>query len=214
MTNQERLNDGISRMRTERTQVLSVISGSSQAQLDFKPSAEVWSVGEIAHHIGLAERGILGIAKEAVTCADAGTSTSKSVGYDELPITPAMIPKSLFRLAPILKPFALSMRFMPAPLHNFILANPVVKVKTAPNLVPKAGMERGEIISFLNQAREETLQWLDSIKNRDLSRCVWEHHLMGRHDIYGTLDVLAEHEHRHLQQMEGVRKNPKFPASG
>ena len=53
MTNQEKLKEGITRMRNQRTQVLSMVSGSSQEQLDFKPSAGVWSVGEIAHHIGL-----------------------------------------------------------------------------------------------------------------------------------------------------------------
>jgi hypothetical protein len=213
MTNAEKLSRGIDRMRNQRTQVLSMISGSSQEQLDFKPSADVWSFGEIAHHIGLAERGMIRIAKDVMRSAGTGVSASKKVGYDELQMTPAGVPKSVFRLAPILKPFALTMRFMPATLHDFIIANRVVKVKTAPNLEPKAGMDRREIISFLNQMREETLQWLESVKDRDLSRYEWEHHLLGHHDIYGTLDVIADHEHRHLQQIEGVKKNPKFPAS-
>lgn len=213
MTNEEKLNQGIARMRNQRTQVLSMVSGSSQEQLDFKPSVEVWSVGEIAHHIGLAEQGIMGIAKSVVQGAGTGASASKNVGYDDLPMTPTMLPKSVFRLAPILKPFAFTMRFMPASLHNFIISNPVVKVKTAPNLEPKARMERREIIAFLNQVREETLQWLDSVKDRDLSRYHWEHHLLGHHDIYGTLEVVTDHDHRHLQQIEGVKKNPKFPAS-
>ncbi len=211
MTNEETLHQGINRMRIQRTQVLSVISGLSQEQLDFKPSAEVWSVGEIAHHIGLVEQGLMGIAKDVLQRAGSGASASKAVGYDDLPITPTMLPKSVFRLAPILKPFAFAMRFMPAPLHEFIMSNPVVKVKTAPNLEPKAGMERNDIIVFLNQVREEMLRWLDSVKERDLSRYRWEHHLLGHHDVYGTLDVLADHEHRHLQQIEGVKKNPKFP---
>ena len=155
----------------------------------------------------------MGIAKKVVQSAGAEASASKTVGYDELPITPTMVPKSVFRLAPILKPFALTMRFMPAPLHEFIISNPVVKVKTAPNLEPKAGMERRDIITFLNQVREETLRWLESVKDRDLSRYEWEHHLLGHHDIYGTLDCVADHDHRHLQQIEGVKKNSKFPAS-
>lgn len=213
MTNEQRLNDGLDRMRTQRTQVLSLISALSQEELNFKPASDAWSVGEIAHHIGLAEQGLIKIAKDVVRSAGASQSGSKDVAYDELPITPTGVPKSVFSLAPVLKPFAWTMRFMPSPVHQFILSNPLVKAKTAPNLEPKAGMDRKEIITFLNEVRDDTLRWLDTVKDRDLSRYHWDHHLLGHNDVYGTLDVLADHEHRHLQQMEGVKKNPKFPAS-
>ena len=42
-------------LETNRARVLSEVEGLSQAEVDWRPSDRDWSVGEIIHHLTLAE---------------------------------------------------------------------------------------------------------------------------------------------------------------
>ena len=121
-----------------------------------------------------------------------------------------MIPPRILRLTPVLLPFSLMSRLMPQSLQTSLLANPVVKIKTAPLVEPKFGISRAELIEQLRQVRQATLSVLQPVQEWDLSRFRWFHPLMGTHDVYGTLELLASHERRHSGQIERVRKDPRF----
>ena len=139
-----------------------------------------------------------------------GRGASRTIPFDELPMGPQMIPPSVLRLAPVLLPFSIMSSFMPKSLQSALLANPLVKIKTAPAVEPKAGVPRADLIGFLEQARKNTLALLEPVKDWDLARFRWFHPLMGGHDIYGTLDLLASHDRRHAGQVERVKQDPGF----
>ena len=216
MTNPERLASAIGKLQEERAAFLRSAllipnAGLSQAQLDFKPAADSWSVGEVAHHVGLTERVFHRYMTDLLRSGSPEQGASRTIRFDELPMGPQMIPTSLLRLAPVLMPFAIMSSLMPQSLQSALLANPLVKIKTAPAVEPKHGIPRGELLDFLQQARQATLDLLEPVKDWDLSRFRWFHPLMGTHDVYGTLELIASHDRRHAGQAERVKKDPKFP---
>ena len=211
MTNADRLANAILAFQKERAAFLRPIEGLSQAELDFKPSSDAWSIGEVVHHVGLTEKVFQSYVRELLKSGDPKKGASRTIRFEELPMGPQIIPTSLLKLAPVLLPFSILSSLMPKGLQSSLLANPLVKIKTAPVVEPKAGIPRAELRDFLKQVRQSTLQLLEPVKGWDLSRFQWFHPLMGTHDIYGTLELLASHDRRHAAQMERVRSDPKFP---
>ncbi|MGH9783146.1 MAG: DinB family protein [Terriglobia bacterium] len=213
MSNTERLASAVGRMQEERAAFLRGIEGLSQAELDFKPARDSWSVGEVAHHVGLTETMFHRYMADLLRSGSREQGASRTIPFDELPMGPQMIPRSLLRLAPVLLPFTIMSSFMPESVQSALLANPLVKVKTAPAVEPKHGIAQAELFGFLRKAREATLELLAPVQDWDLTRFRWFHPLMGGHDVYGTLELVASHDRRHAGQVERVKSNPKFPRS-
>jgi len=211
MTNAERLASTVAKMQEERAAFLRGLEGLSQAELDFKPASDSWSVGEVAHHVGLTETMFHRYLADLLRSGSREHGASRTIPFDELPMGPQMIPPSLLRLPPVLLPFAIMSSFMPQRLQSALLANPLVKVKTAPAVEPKHGIAQGELLDFLKKARQATLELLKPVQDWDLTRFRWFHPLMGGHDVYGTLDLIASHDRRHAAQVERVKKTPEFP---
>ena len=211
MTNPERLASAIGKLQEERAAFLGRMDGLLQAELDFKPAADSWSVGEVAHHVGITERVFHRYLSELFRSGSPEQGASRTIRFDELPMGPQMIPTSLLRLAPVLLPFAILSSLMPQSLQSALLANPLVKIKTAPAVEPKHGVPRTELLDFLKQTRQATLDLLEPVKEWDLTRFRWFHPLMGTHDVYGTLELIASHDRRHAGQVERVKNNPNFP---
>jgi len=211
MTNAERLTLAVERLQKERAALLAPLHGLSQAQLDFKPSESAWSAGEVAHHVSLTERVFQGYMRDLLQAGGPVKGASRTIRFEELPMGPQMIPTSLLRLAPVLLPFSIMSSLMPESLQSALLANPLVKIKTAPQVEPKAGIPGAELLELLSQTRQATLALLEPVQDWDLTRFRWFHPLMGGHDLYGTLELVASHDRRHCGQNERVKKNPRFP---
>lgn len=211
MTNVDQLQDSIARLNEKREKIARTVRELSQAQLDFQPATAAWSIGQIAEHVALSERGLMNIVKSLFQ-GPAGRRVLE-VSYDQLPLTLQGIPTSIARLSfELLRPFSFMTRFTPQAVIRFMLANPLVKAKAAPDSVPAHGKARAELAAFLTEVRQSTLQFLESVKDKDLSQFHWSHPLLGYQDLSGMLDLIASHDNRHIQQIEDVRKNPRFPA--
>ena len=213
MTNQEKFARAVEQMQSERGAFLARFQELSQQQLDFKPARDSWSAGEIAQHVALTERVIRDNLENLLHEASDGQYTLRKIGFRELPLAPRLIPSALLRFPPFLMSLSLMTRFVPRPVRTFFLSNPLLKARAAPNVEPLGPMPKAALLEFLNGTRESTLALLEPSKDRDLSRIRWEHPLMGTHDIYGTMELLAGHEKRHGMQLDRVKSNPRFPAS-
>ena len=55
MTNSEKLVSVIDKAQTARKAFLTEVQSLSQAEFNFKPSRDAWSIGEVIHHVGLSE---------------------------------------------------------------------------------------------------------------------------------------------------------------
>jgi hypothetical protein len=213
MTNEEKFGQAIEGIQEARAPFLSRLESLSQTQLDFKPSESSWSIGEVIHHVGLAEKMVQDNLQELLESGPEKQGVTKKVSFEELPMTPSIIPRSFMQLPPLLIPFSIMTRFTPREVQSFLLANPILKITTAPALEPQAGMPRGELAQYMRETRDATLRLLEPARSWDLSQLYWEHPMMGKHDVYGTLGVMADHDRRHRIQMEGIQKNANFPAS-
>jgi hypothetical protein len=215
MSNAEQLTTLLAGIDSARRTFLSQISPLSQEQFDFKPGRDDWSVGEVTHHIALTEQVFQDTLKELLEKGAVSGSAVKNVGIDELALGPSMIPpsilQSLLQLPGVSVPFSLGMTLMPGFMKSFILANPIMKIRTAPMLEPKAGLPRQKLLSQLKGLRAATLALVEPLGDRDLSRYRWGHPLFGTRDIYSTLQMLADHDQRHLIQIEKIKRARAFP---
>ena len=211
MTNAEKLDSLIDRAQTARKAFLTEVQGLSQAEFDFKPARDAWSIGEVIHHVGLSEehwqRTMTELFKNG---AERGRAT-KRIAFDELAMGPRMIPMALLRFPGFLIPWSIMADFVPSGVQSFILANPIFKIRTAPAVEPKPGLPREELLGYLERLRQSTLQILEPQKDRDLSGFIWRHDLMGSRDVYATMEMLANHDRRHQTQIRSIKNNPRFP---
>ena len=210
MTKWDKLQDSIAQMEEKRRRISDVVQTLSQAQLDFQPGPRSWSIGQVAEHVALSERGLMNLVKSLLQ--GPGGRRVLQVSYDQLPLTLQGIPTSFARLAfELLRPFSFMTRFTPQAVIRFMLANPLVKAKAAPDSVPAHGKARAELVAFLTEVRQSTLQFLESVKDKDLAQFHWSHPLLGYQDLSGMLELIVSHDSRHILQIEEVRKNPRFP---
>ena len=200
-------------MRSARHAFLTEVEGLSQVAFDFRPAPDEWSIGEVIHHVGLSEehwqRTMTELFKKG---AESGRAT-KRIPFGELAMGPRMIPMPLLRFPGFLIPWSIMADLVPSSVQSFILANPIFRVRTAPEVEPKRGLPREELLSYLERMRQSTLDILEPHKNKDLSGFVWKHDLMGSRDVYATLEMLANHDARHQIQIRNIKNHPRFPSA-
>ncbi|HXI42064.1 MAG TPA: DinB family protein [Bryobacteraceae bacterium] len=215
MRTAEKLTTLLAGIGSARRTFLSQISPLSQKQFDFKPGRDDWSVGEVAHHVALTERAFQTTLKELLDKGGESGSAIKNIGIDELALGPSMIPQSILQsvlqLPGVRAPMSLGMTLMPGFIKSFILANPIMKIRTAPMLEPEAGLPREKLLGQLKSLRAATLALVEPLADKDLSRYQWGHPLFGTRDIYSTLQMLADHDQRHLIQIERIKRARAFP---
>jgi hypothetical protein len=209
MDNTARLQRSVEKIASERTRLLAATQGLSPEQADFHATEGAWSISEIVQHVGLAETGLRDIVKKVLQ-ADRPVYR---VSYDELPITIKGVPETLTRLGfELMSPFSFMARFAPRQIAPFVIANPIIKAKAAPQAEPRRRMTLADAIAFLAEVRESTMQLVQGVKGKDLSRFQLVHPLLGQQDLYGTLELIASHDHRHILQIEDVKRHSRFPA--
>lgn len=74
----------MSYLHATRKQFIDSLAGVSDAQWKWKPSAEVWSIAEVAEHIALSEDGIFGAVKSTVAAPVDEAAVAKAKGKDEM----------------------------------------------------------------------------------------------------------------------------------
>ena len=211
MTNTEKLESMVGKAQKARSAFLTEVQSLSQAEFDFKPAPDAWSIGEVIHHVVLSEEHWQRTMTELFKIGEGRGRATKRIAFGELAMGPRMIPMPLLRFPGFLIPWSIMADFVPNGVQSFILANPIFKVRTAPDVEPKPGMPREELLNYLERSRRSTLQILEPHKNKDLSGFIWKHDLMGSRDVYATLEMLANHDCRHQTQIRNIKNNPRFP---
>jgi hypothetical protein len=212
VSNEAKLAPVLTASQLARDTLLRQIDALCQTQLNFKPSAQSWSVGEVAHHVFLGEKMIQGLMNESRRRSNASGSVTNDVSFRELPVRLQGIPDFFLQLPFVQIPFSIMKSFIPQAVQFSLLANPFVKAKAAPSLEPQTGIGKSELVRFLSDVRRETRSIVASFGQRDLSGIRWRHPILGSYDVYGSLEFLANHEKRHLVQIERIKGAQDFPA--
>src|SRR5947199_4260399 len=137
MTNSEKLVSVIDKAQTARKAFLTEVQSLSQAEFNFKPSRDAWSIGEVIHHVGLSEEHWQRTMTELFKSGAESGRATKRIALDELAMGPRMIPMPLLRFPGFLIPWSIMADLVPSGVQSFILANPIFKVRTAPAVEPK-----------------------------------------------------------------------------
>ena len=214
MSDKDRTRRSIDRLQVARAALLSRIDRLEQAQLDYQPSRQSWSIGQIAHHIGLGERVWQGYLNSAFKKANQKREAALHVSLEDVPFSSRIIPDFVWRNPLVLTPLSLMVKFIPRPVQSMLFAVPLVKMDAGPRMQPKHGLSRTQILQFLEGTRKMTLDMLQPVADWDLTRIRIVHPLVGDQDVHGILELLSSHEQRHSQQIDFIKKKANYPTTG
>ncbi len=211
MTNSDRLSKSIDRLQHARAVFLSKIERLNQAELDFQSSRNSWSIGQVAHHVGLSESVWLSYLRNVLRLGSREKGASLRVSLKEVPFSSRIIPDFILNSPIFVAPASVIINLMPRPVQSMFFAVPLVKMDAGPRMQPKLGMTRAQILKFLSDTRKTTVDLLEPLADWDLTRFRILHPLVGDQDVHGVLELLASHEDRHTQQIESIKKATHFP---
>ena len=167
----------------DREALLEAVSGLSEAQFDYRPAPDQWSISDILHHLALADEG-------------SGRLTSmmlKKAGEMNLPPDPAPDASAL----DCLDQFAEVLRATRA---------------EAPDIVaPRSHLSAAESLTKLDASRERLRANIERLAQYDLSQLNYPHPLLGTLNLYQWLLIGGRHERRHTAQIGRVKATENFP---
>lgn len=168
-------------LTTMRDQVLKESSTLTEAQWNFKAGPDRWSVGEVVHHLALAEALLFDLQQKQMTTAAATPEQLASVkGKD------AMVRKGV-----------------PDRTKRFQAPEPLQPAKDQKLTTQK------DIVAAFRERRTKTIDYASKTKD-DLRLRVGDSPI-GPLDGYQWLVFIAGHSERHLAQLLEVKADPKFP---
>jgi hypothetical protein len=168
-------------LTTMRDRVLKESSTLSEAQWNFKTAPERWSVGEVVHHLALAETLLFDMQQKQVSGAAATLEQVASVkGKDEM-----------------------VRKVIPDRTKKFQAPEPLQPGKDTKLTEQKA------IVAAFRERRTKTIDYASKTKD-DLRARVGDSPV-GPLDGYQWLLFIAAHSERHFAQLMEVKADPKFP---
>jgi hypothetical protein len=171
--NHKQFDQALALMEEMRGNVLVLLRTVKQEQADRRPAENEWSVGEIAHHLAITEREIMGKLADAA-------ANAKPHEYD----------------------YADVLKKRPLPLEDSWDITKSGKAAHPPELTPTAGKPLPELMEGLRAARGHTKQILAPFRDQDLSVKFLVHRRMGPLTLYERMAFTAYHDLKHLKQME------------
>ena len=162
-----------------------LIAPLSSAQLNWKPNAETWSIGEVVDHIITSNRAYFGRLENVVPGA-------KKAGKLE---------KAAFKSGWLGKDFI--KRMQPG----------AKKIKTFKVFEPRFSDHSPEILKELQENQEQFREWIEKCRGLDLNRIKIKSPLSGmiRFRLGDALNILVTHQARHTQQAKSVLEIERFP---
>lgn len=169
-------------MQRIRQEILKEIADLSQEQFDWRPGPDDWSIGEIVHHLSLAD-----IAS--------GKLTTKLLRQAESSGQLAPYPSDAETDVPVRLP----KRERPGP------------VMAPPFLWPKHGRPASDVLDELRAMRERARQSIERLAAVDPRPLRWTHFALGELNVVQAWAVILANDGQHLQQIRTVKASPGFP---
>lgn len=174
--NTVRLHEIVDALQAARARLLDGVGSLSQEDLDTSSSTGGWSAGEILHHLQLIELSVSRLIGRLLEQAAQG-----SLGPD--PRTDSVL----------------------GSLDQFSIEISPQKSVTPTPFTPQKGYAKQVLLDGLAGSRAALLALVEKAGAFDLSRLIFPHPVLGRMDGYQWLLFVAQHELRHLHQIERSR---------
>lgn len=170
-------------LETERAEVLSEVEGLSQAQFDWRPAASEWSIGEVIHHLTLAEIATGKLTTTLLREAEArGVLTPRPEGrtfFDPLPPPPTL--------------------------------RPTGEAETPAHIWPAYGHSKGDLLAGITAARERSRRNFERVAVIDPRPLVRKHAWVGDLHLGQYWAIVPLHDRKHVQQIRDVKAARGFP---
>src|SRR5947207_1945186 len=142
-----RLSDSLDEFRATRARTLAMAEGLSQAQFDFVPGPNRWSIGEVLDHMLLGERLNREQIARLIQLAREGKRPELILTFSDLNISVVGVPRSFLPLFEA--PLTLMNMFVPESLRNYLTRKRLIPFRnrdpTTPHHVLSAAEPRAEL---------------------------------------------------------------------
>ncbi len=204
--------DLLSDLDAARGQTLKLVAPLSQSQLDFSPRAGRWSIGEVLDHLLRSQKLYQDEIAELVALRRAGRRPYLRRTFRDVNVSPLFLPDAMLPWLDL--PLTLTNRVLPDAVRDLLTALPILPSRNADRGAPRprrAGVDlRRDLLASLASLRD----LLAANADLDFRAMVSEHPLTGVSHVPRILAFLAQHERRHHRQIDGIRRDRKFPSSG
>lgn len=165
-----------------RESLYAAVADLSQAQLDFKPAPDRWSISENLNHLNKVERGLPKLYPILLQKLEAAGWKPETEGS------------------------------MLGSLDTPLLTDRTTKFQAPERVQPQSGLTKDELLAALQQSRQAVLEAVAPAPEYDLSGVTWPHPALGDINFYQWVLFIGKHEQRHLEQIEEIKKAEGFPA--
>jgi len=172
------------RLAADLAAVQAAVGGLTQEQADWRPAPERWSIGEILHHLGLANRQF---ARAVGMLIGRGRSEGLAA------------PPGSRRAWPRMRSIADASRSGP--------------IKHPVRVTPTHGLPLDGLRRELAASHAAVVEQLPGLTGLDLAALQLQHPLGFELNLYQWVDITGAHERRHLAQINAVIASPGFPAA-
>lgn len=170
----------------ERRRLVGLVEGLSQSAADWRPSPDEWSVGEVAHHVILAEESMRTVVERSVARHAAGKR------FEPMP--------DAERALPFAELVARRGTLAAGPLRN-------------PEMVtPTHGRAVGDLVHELELGEAVSRSALEALDPDLLTRLTCPHPLFGLLTLFQWVELIGFHDRDHAGQIAKIRRQPGFPA--
>ncbi len=172
----QKVQEIVNEIEAVRQQIYAAVAELSQAQMDFKPAPDAWSVSEILSHLNKVERGLPKLYSMMLQkLAEAGWQPETEGS-------------------------------MLGSLDHAQLDVASKKFQAPERVLPQSGLSKAEILSALEQSRQAIVAAVAPAGDYDLSGVTWPHPALGDINFYQWILFVGKHEKRHLGQIQALKK--------
>lgn len=151
-------------------------------QLNFRPRADSWTIGEIVEHLSIVQEGMGKIASKLVREAEAaGARWHPEVLIEGVDV-------------------------------DFVSDRRTGRLDAPENVRPRGGVAIAESLSKLERDFQRLEEMRPRIESVDLSNVTFPHPAFGALSGYQWLALLGIHEGRHIEQIREIKSSEGYPA--
>ncbi len=173
----QKLDEILAEIRGIREKTLRLLEGITSEEAARRPEGGGWSLGEVAHHLVLAEefmRGqVLAILREHAE--------------GKIALEPSGLPER-----------------GPDFFESIADLSKIPPVKAPEALIPTHGLDFNELLSPLRSLPGETAGLLAEFKDVDMDRLSFQHPVLGKLSLYERIRFIGYHELRHHAQIRAL----------
>lgn len=195
--------------RAAREVTATIICDLTQAQTDFSPAANVWSIGQNVEHLLLTENLYRTQMRHMIDLARKGGETNIELTFQEINTSIAFIPREVMPIFTV--PLKVFNMFIPQAVRETMFRVPLIP---AVNPTVSEPARRQPILELRSRALSSLAATEEIFKGElppNLPDITLSHPILGTNNILQIFGIITAHEERHHGQMRAVLRNPRFP---